>query len=33
MIEKSGLLNVRPPLPPAESGDDFYHVIPFQVRS
>ena len=31
-VEGSGLMGVRPPLPPAQSGDDFYHVIPFQVR-
>lgn len=31
MIESSGLLKVRPPLPAAQSGDNFYHAIPFQV--
>jgi len=31
MLESSGLLKVRPPLPAAASGDDFYHAIPFQV--
>ena len=31
MLESSGLLNVRPPLPPARSGDSFYHAIPFQA--
>ena len=31
MIERSGLLKVRPPLPAAQSGDNFYHAIPFQV--
>ena len=31
MIEQSGLLKVRPPLPAAQSGDNFYHAIPFQV--
>lgn len=30
-IDASGLMSVRPPLPPAQSGDNFYHVIPFQV--
>ena len=31
MIERSGILKVRPPLPAAQSGDNFYHAIPFQV--
>ena len=31
MLERSGLLKVRPPLPAAQSGDNFYHAIPFQV--
>jgi prolyl 4-hydroxylase len=31
MLESSGLLKVRPPLPPAKSGDNFYHAIPFQA--
>ena len=32
-LEKSGLLQVRPPLPAAVSGDNFYHALPFQVRA
>ena len=32
-VEGSGMMGVRPPLPPVQSGDDFYHVIPFQVRN
>jgi prolyl 4-hydroxylase len=31
LLESSGLLKLRPPLPPAKSGDNFYHAIPFQV--
>ena len=33
MIESSGLLKIRPPLKSAQSGDDFYHAIPFQILS
>lgn len=32
-IEGSGLLQLRPPLPAAASGDDFYHAIPYQILS
>ena len=32
LLESSGLLKLRPPLPPAKSGDNFYHAIPFQVN-
>jgi prolyl 4-hydroxylase len=33
LIKQSGLMQLRPPLPAAPSGDDFYHVIPFQILS
>ena len=33
MIESSGLMKVRPPIAPAQSGDSFYHAIPFQILS
>lgn len=33
MLEASGLLKVRPPLPAALTGDDFYHAFPFQILS
>lgn len=33
MLEKSGILNVRPALPAAKSGDEFVRVIPFQILS
>lgn len=33
MIESSGLMKVRPPITPAQSGDSFYHAIPFQILS
>ncbi len=29
----SGLVDIRPPVKPAESGQDFYRTIPFQVPS
>ncbi|MEW5309985.1 MAG: hypothetical protein WDW38_001822 [Sanguina aurantia] len=32
-IEQSGLLRLRPAMPPAASGDPSYHVIPFQILS
>ena len=33
MVESSGLMKVRPPLTPSQSGDSFYHAIPFQILS
>jgi len=33
MLESSGLLKLRPPLPSAVSGDDFLHAFPFQILS
>lgn len=33
MLETSGLLKLRPPLPPGQTGDDFLHAIPFQILS
>jgi len=33
MLTTSGLLDVRPPLPAAASGDNFVHAIPFQILS
>lgn len=33
LAEAAGLLDVRPPLPPGETGSDHYVVAPFQVSS
>lgn len=32
-LELTGLNRIRPPMPAAQSGDDFYRVIPFQILS
>lgn len=31
VLQQSQLLQLRPPLTPAKSGNDFYTVIPYQV--
>lgn len=33
VLEESGLVNLRPPMAAAESGDPTYRVIPFQILS
>eukprot|EP00798_Chlamydomonas_sp_ICE-L_P013953 gene13954-19889_t len=33
LLEASGLLDVRPPVPAAQSGDNFYRLIPMQILS
>jgi hypothetical protein len=33
MLESSGILKVRPPIPAGRSGEDFLRVIPFQILS
>lgn len=33
MLHSTQLLEVRPPIEPAASGDDFVRVIPFQILS
>lgn len=32
VLDSSGLLKIRPPMPAAESGSDNVYIIPFQVR-
>eukprot|EP00798_Chlamydomonas_sp_ICE-L_P001307 gene1307-32657_t len=33
LLDASGLLNVRPPVPVGQSGDDFVRLMPFQILS